>query len=95
MRRTALLAHLPALRRGEGDWDRFAELADRMLEQRESFVRKAIGWVLRETAKRRPQLVADWLEPRVQRAAGLTVREAVKPMPAHDRDRVLAAWTSG
>ena len=95
VRRAALLTHLPALRRGEGDWDRFAELADRMLEEREFFVRKAIGWVLRETAKRRPQLVADWLEPRAHRAAGLTVTEAVKPMPAHDRDRVLAARTSG
>jgi 3-methyladenine DNA glycosylase AlkD len=84
-----------ALRRGEGNWDRFCELADPMLEEREFFVRKAIGWVLRETAKRRPVLVADWLEPRAHRAAGLTVREAVKPMPAHVRDRVLAARASG
>ncbi len=91
MRRAALLAHLPALRRGEGSWDWFAELADGMLEEREFVVRKAIGWVLRETAKRRPQLVVDWLEPRAHRAAGLTVREAIKPLPEHDRDRVLAA----
>jgi 3-methyladenine DNA glycosylase AlkD len=91
LRRAALLAHLPALRRGEGDWERFAELADRMLGEREFFVRKAIGWVLRETAKRRPRLVADWLEPRAHRAAGLTIREAVKPLPAEDRDRILAA----
>jgi 3-methyladenine DNA glycosylase AlkD len=91
VRRAALLVHLPALRRGEGDWDRFSALADRMLEERESFVRKAIGWVLRETAKQRPQLVADWLELRANRVAGVTVREAVKPLPAHDRDRVLAA----
>ena len=82
-------------RRGEGDWDRFAELADRMLEEREFFVRKAIGWVLRETAKRRPELVADWLEPRAQRAAGLTVREAIKPLSAHDRDRILTARSAG
>jgi 3-methyladenine DNA glycosylase AlkD len=95
VRRAALLAHLPALRRGEGNWDRFSEFADGMLEEREFFVRKAIGWVLRETAKRRPQLVADWLEPRGHRAAGLTVREAVKPLPARDRDRVLAARASG
>jgi 3-methyladenine DNA glycosylase AlkD len=94
VRRAALLAHLPTLRRGEGDWVRFAELADPMLEEREFFVRKAIGWVLRETAKKRPQLVADWLEPRAHRAAGLTIREAVKPLPADDRDRILAARSS-
>lgn len=95
VRRAALLTHLPSLRRGEGDWDRFAVLADRLLEEREFFVRKAIGWVLRETAKRRPQLVADWLEPRAHRAARFIITEAVKPMSAPDRDRVLAARTSG
>ena len=95
VRRAALLAHLPALRRGEGNWDRFAELADRMLEEREFFVSKAIGWVLRETAKQRPVLVADWLEPRAHRAAGLTVREAVKHLPVPVRDRVLAARAAG
>jgi 3-methyladenine DNA glycosylase AlkD len=95
VRRAALLAHLPALRRGDGDFDRFAALAEGMLEEREFFVRKAIGWVLRETAKRRPALVVDWLEPRAHRAAGLTVREAVKPLSASDRDRVLAARTAG
>ena len=30
-----------------------------MLEEREFFIRKAIGWVLRETSKRRPELVYD------------------------------------
>jgi 3-methyladenine DNA glycosylase AlkD len=95
VRRAALLAHLPTLRRGEGDWDRFTELADRMLGEREFFVRKAIGWVLRETARKRPQLVAEWLEPRAHRAAGLTVREAVKHLPATDRERILAARASG
>ena len=52
-----------------------------MLEEKEFFVRKAIGWVLREVAKRRPDLVADWLGPRVHRASGVTVREAVKYLP--------------
>lgn len=95
LRRAALLAHLPGLRRGEGDWARFGELADGMLEEREFFVRKAIGWVLRETAKRRPEQVADWLEPRACRAAGLTVREAVKHLPQQERARVLAARSAG
>jgi 3-methyladenine DNA glycosylase AlkD len=62
-----------------------------MLEEREFFIRKAIGWVLRETGKRRPDLVTAWLEPRASRAAGLTVREAVKHLPDEDRDRVLRA----
>jgi 3-methyladenine DNA glycosylase AlkD len=92
IRRSALLALLRPLRRGEGDFDRFARYADAMLEEKEFFIRKAIGWVLRETAKRRPGLVASWLGPRVHRASGVTVREAVKPLPAPVRDELLAGY---
>jgi len=91
LRRSALLALLGPLRRGEGDFDRFARYADAMLGEREFFIRKAIGWVLRETAKRRPQLVAEWLRPRATRASGVTVREAVKYLPDVDREAILAA----
>jgi 3-methyladenine DNA glycosylase AlkD len=92
LRRSALLALLVPLRRGAGDFERFARYADRMLDEREFFIRKAIGWVLRETAKRRPDLVAAWLAPRIRRASGVTVREAVKPLPPAQRDELLAAY---
>ncbi|HEX2027697.1 MAG TPA: DNA alkylation repair protein [Nitriliruptorales bacterium] len=58
---------------------------------RESFIRKAIGWVLREAGKHRPDEVVAWLEPRLDRASGITVREAVKHLPDHDRRRLLGA----
>jgi 3-methyladenine DNA glycosylase AlkD len=92
LRRSALLALLVPLRRGKGDFERFGRYADQMLEEKEFFIRKAIGWVLRETAKRRPELVADWLAPRVHRASGVTMREAVKPLPAEVRERLLAGY---
>jgi len=90
-RRSALLALLLPLRRGDGDFDRFGRYADRMLEEREFFVRKAIGWVLRETAKQQPDLVFTWLEPRAARASGVTVREAVKYLSDERRNAVLSA----
>lgn len=90
VRRAALLAHLLPLRRGAGDFDRFARRADLLLEEREFFIRKAIGWVLRETGKKRPSLVARWLAPRLARASGLTVREAVRWLPARDKRALLA-----
>ena len=92
VRRSSLLALMPGLRRGEGDFDRFGRYADQMLEEREFFIRKAIGWVLRETAKRRPDLVRDWVEVRVDRMAGLTLREATKYLPEVDRERLLLAY---
>lgn len=91
IRRSALLAHLIPLRQGRGDFERFARHADAMLEEKEFFIRKAIGWVLRDTGKLRPELVYDWLLPRASRAAGLTVREAVKYLPATQRAAILAA----
>jgi 3-methyladenine DNA glycosylase AlkD len=91
LRRSAMLALLRPLRRGEGDFGRFSRYADQMLEEKEFFIRKAIGWVLRDTAKRRPEMIAAWLAPRAHRASGVTLREAVKPLPADVRERLLAA----
>jgi 3-methyladenine DNA glycosylase AlkD len=93
VRRSALLSLLRALRRGEG-WAfvQFTGYADAMLDEKEFFIRKAIGWVLRETSKRRPDLVADWLAPRTQRASGVTMREAVKYVDVADRERLMLAY---
>lgn len=91
LRRSALLALLGPLRAGGGDFDRFGRYADDLLADTEFFVRKAIGWVLRDTSKKRPQLVFDWLLPRAARASGVTIREAVKRLSDEQRDAVLTA----
>jgi 3-methyladenine DNA glycosylase AlkD len=91
IRRAALLTLLGPLRRGEGDFERFARYADAMLGDKEFFIRKAIGWVLRETAKKRPDLVFEWLLPRATRASAVTIREAIKPLPESQRGAVIAA----
>ena len=92
IRRSAMLALLKPLRRGEGDFERFAGYADAMLEEKEFFIRKAIGWVLRETAKKQPDLVYDWLVPRASRASGVTMREATKPLSSHRTATLMAAY---
>jgi 3-methyladenine DNA glycosylase AlkD len=91
VRRSSLLA----LRRpmeGGLPLDRFLGYADAMLDEKEFFVRKAIGWVLREQGKRRPDEVVAWLTPRTHRASGVTMREAVKYLPPEDRDELMAAY---
>ena len=92
VRRAAMLALLLPLRRGAGDFGRFSRYADSMLEDKEFFIRKAIGWVLREVAKKRPELVDAWLAPRTQRASGVTVREAVRYLPQARREALLGAY---
>ena len=85
LRRAALLALLVPLRRGGGDWRRFVRYADDMLGEREYFLRKAIGWVLREVAKTHPERVVEFLSPRLARVSGLTFREATKHLSRRHR----------
>jgi 3-methyladenine DNA glycosylase AlkD len=91
VRRASLLALLLPIRAGGGDFERFGRYADPMLEETEFFIRKAIGWMLRETAQKQPKLVHAWLLPRAQRASGLTIREGTRKLPAKLRNEILAA----
>jgi 3-methyladenine DNA glycosylase AlkD len=85
VRRAALLSQIEPLRAG-ATFERFGRYADAMLEEREFFIRKAIGWALREAGKTRPDEVYEWLVPRAARASGVTMREAVKPLSERQRE---------
>ena len=85
VRRTALLAEHDALRAGGGDFALFARLAAGMLDEREFFIRKAIGWVLREVSKRRPELVYGFLRDHRDRVSRLTLQEGAKYLPVGQR----------
>jgi 3-methyladenine DNA glycosylase AlkD len=96
VRRTALLAQLRPLSHEAGDFPLFARLAAPMLEEREFFIRKAIGWILREVSKKRPALTFAFLREHRARVSGLTLSEGAKYLPAAQR-RALglapeAAW---
>ena len=91
VRRAALLGMIEPLRNG-ASFDRSGRYAGAMLDEKEFFIRKAIGWVLRETGKRRPGEVVAWLAPRTQRASGVTMREAVKYLDPEDREQLLEAY---
>ncbi|MFJ9643961.1 DNA alkylation repair protein [Streptomyces sp. NPDC101206] len=78
LRRSALLALLPAIRAGRPDLDRLTRYADALVDEREFFLRKALGWVLRETSTRDPRFVVDWLDRHGSRVAPLTRKEALR-----------------
>jgi 3-methyladenine DNA glycosylase AlkD len=94
LRRSSLLAELKPLKRGH-PFRPFAARADAMLDETEFFIRKAIGWVLRETSKKRPQEVYEWIAPRTHRASGVTMREAVKYLEAGKATRLMRAYKQG
>lgn len=92
VRRTALLAQVRPLARGEGDFALFARLAATMLDEREFFIRKAIGWVLRETSKKRSELVFGFLKDHRDAVSALSLQEGAKYLPAPMRTKLgLAA----
>ena len=94
VRRSSLLAELKPLKHG-APFEPFARRADAMLEETEFFIRKAIGWVLRETSKKRPDEVYRWIAPRTHRASGVTMREAVKYLDATRTERLMRAYKEG
>ena len=87
VRRSALLSQLAPLRAG-ASFDRFGRWADAMLDEREFFIRKAIGWVLREIARRDPGFTAEWTRNHVSGMSGVTFREAVRRLPAEEAERL-------
>ncbi len=88
VRRLALLALLGELRKGKGDFALFERVATPMVEEKEFFIRKAIGWVLRETGKKRPELTFQFLLRERARVSGLTLREGAKSLPAPMRKKL-------
>jgi 3-methyladenine DNA glycosylase AlkD len=63
-----------------------------MLAEKEFFIRKAIGWVLREAAKQDPAYVAAWTRGHLGQMSGVTFREAVRRLPAEQAAPLQAAY---
>ena len=85
VRRTALLTQLRPLSHEAGDFKLFARIAAPMLGEREFFIRKAIGWVLREVSKKRPDLVYGFLRDHREEVSRLTLSEGAKYLPDAQR----------
>jgi 3-methyladenine DNA glycosylase AlkD len=81
IRRAALLSQLLLFREGAGDRALFYSLARDMMEEKEFFIRKAIGWVLRDISRMEPEEVARFVAENRERMSGVTLREATRRLP--------------
>lgn len=88
VRRSSLLALLRGIRAGTPDLRRFARYAEPMLTERQFFIRKAVGWVLREISRRDPAWAADWTEAHLSEMSGVTFGEAVRRLAPQEADRL-------
>jgi 3-methyladenine DNA glycosylase AlkD len=76
LRRTAILSQIGAKERT--DTDRLFRFCERRAFEKEFFIRKAIGWALREQARTDPELVAGFVLKHRERLSTLSYREATK-----------------
>ena len=76
VRRSAMLHQLGW--RLDTDTARLLGYALQLADEKEFFIRKAIGWALRDYARWNPQAVTDFLVQHRTQLSGLTVREAAK-----------------
>ena len=60
-----------------------------MLGEKEFFIRKVVGWVLRDISRKRPELTFDYVQAHGAKMSGLTYREATRNLP----DRLKAKLT--
>lgn len=76
LRRTSLIAHIK--HKEETDQQMLFDHCLRRADEKEFFIRKAIGWALRSYARTAPDAVASFLLEHRTRWSGLTYREAAK-----------------
>jgi 3-methyladenine DNA glycosylase AlkD len=76
IRRTALLAHLK--HKSATDKGQLLEFCLRRASDRDFFIRKAIGWVLREYGKTAPEAVVGFVHAHADVLSSLSQREALK-----------------
>lgn len=89
MRRASLISQILLFRYNRGDKRLFFGFAEKMLHEKEFFIRKAIGWCIREIAKASPDEAFDFLMKIKGRASGLTLREGSKRLPVQQREMIL------
>lgn len=89
MRRASMISQVLLFRQNKGDKKLFFGFAGKMLHEKEFFIRKAIGWCVREISKASPDEAFDFLMKIKDRASGLTLREGAKRLPPQQGEMIL------
>ncbi|MBI2924427.1 MAG: DNA alkylation repair protein [Verrucomicrobia bacterium] len=89
LRRAAVVAFVPHAGKGQL-LDEAFRVVERLLSDREDFIHKALGWLLREVSKVAPEQVALFLLEKGTRVPRTTVRYALERFPPRERQRLLA-----
>ena len=88
IRRSAVLSLRTVLRQ-DRELDRFFAYATLLLPETEFFIRKVLGWVLREVAARHPEMVSHWLRDHMAQMNLVALREPMRRLADADELRAL------
>lgn len=80
-RRAAILIHVMPSRKKQLRAEFATRTFEELLHEKEFFIRKAIGWTLREIGKHYPDLTFEFLREHKKEASGLTLREGGRNLP--------------
>lgn len=80
-RRAAILIHVMPSRKKQLRAEFAIPTFEELLHEKEFFIRKAIGWTLREIGKHYPDLTFEFLREHKEEASGLTLREGGRNLP--------------
>ena len=88
VRRTAILSQILQFRRKQGNKKLFFDIIIPMFNENKNwskeerfFIRKSIGWALREIANVEPEIVFNFVKQYKHNMSGLTYREATRKLP--------------
>ena len=90
-RRAAIVCHIPAIRAGRLQEGRLRATCLDLIGERGFFIAKAIGWTLRELSLTDPDLTERLILDLGRQASALTLREALRRMPADRQARLRHA----
>ena len=89
-RRAAILIHCAPARKQKLRAEYALPTFEELLHEKEFFIRKAIGWALREIARHYPEITFEFLKEHRKEMSGLTFREGVRKLPEKMREQLLA-----
>lgn len=87
-RRASILIHVMPSRKKQLRAEYAIPTFEELLHEKEFFIRKAIGWTLREIGKHYPDLTLEFLREHKEEASGLTMREGGRNLPIEMRKQL-------
>lgn len=87
-RRIAIVATLALIR--SGDVAETFRIAEKLLDDKEDLIHKAVGWALRESGKVSTRQLVAFLRQHYERVPRTTLRYAIERFPSQQRKKFLA-----